>query len=319
MLMRMSLGRHVAVAALVGLVLVSLATGVGAQTQYRYTIGFSQVVMNCPYYLALYQGAVDAAERLGVKLIWLNADNIVARQIADMEDLITKKVNGIIVNPVTPTALDAAVKKAAAAKIPIICADRELESGHVGYVGIDQWKAGELAGELIGKTLNGKGKVVEIAGDPGDSAGKGRGGGMHAVLSKKYPGIKIVGPYIAHYNTAEGMARMEEALAAHPDVNLVYTHNDAMGLGALKTLRAAGRKDVLVVGIDGQRQAYEEILKGGQFIGTVINNSYEIATKAMEMMVDHLDGKTHPERVITGTILVTKENVEKYYDPESIF
>ena len=70
----------------------------------RYVLGFSQVVMNNPYYLALYQGAVDTAERLNVELIWLNADNIVARQIADIEDLVTKKVDGLLINPVTPTA-----------------------------------------------------------------------------------------------------------------------------------------------------------------------------------------------------------------------
>lgn len=285
----------------------------------RYVLGFSQVVMNCPYYLALYQGAMDEAAKLGVKVVWLNADDIVARQIADIEDLLTKKIDGLLVNPVTPTALDSAIKKVVAAKIPIVSVDRELAANFKSYVGIDQWKAGRLAGDLIGKTLKGKGLVIELAGDPGDSAGKGRGGGMHEVLGKDYPGIKIVGPFIAHYNMAEGMARMEEALAANPGVNLVYAHNDAMALGALKALRAAGRTDVYVVGVDGQRQAYEEILKGGQYIGTVINNSYEIATKAVDLMVDILDGKKVPDKIITGTILVTKDNVKKYYDPDSIF
>ena len=112
---------------------------------------------------------------------------------------------------------------------------------------------------------------------------------------------------------------MEEALAANPDVKLVYCHNDAMALGAMKTLKAAGRNDVLIVGVDGQRQAYEEILKEKQYLATVINNSYEIASKAIEIMVDILDGKTVPEKVITGTILVTKDNVADYYDPDAIF
>jgi len=285
----------------------------------RYVLGFSQVVMNNPYYLALYQGAVDTAERLNVELIWLNADNIVARQIADIEDLVTKKVDGLLINPVTPTALESAVNKALAAKIPIVTVDRELSKGHTSYVGIDQWRAGELAGDFIGKTLGGKGKVIEIAGDPGDSAGKGRGGGFRTILKENYPDVNIVGPWIGHYNAAEGMARMEEALAANPDVKLVYCHNDAMALGAMKTLKAAGRNDVLIVGVDGQRQAYEEILKEKQYLATVINNSYEIASKAIEIMVDILDGKTVPEKVITGTILVTKDNVADCYDPDAIF
>lgn len=304
---------------LVGIMVFSLVVIPGNTAQFRYKLGFSQVVMNNPYYLALYQGATDTASRLNVELIWLNADNIVARQISDIEDLVTQRIDGLLVNPVTPTALDSAINKVIKAGIPIVSVDRELAKGSDAYVGIDQWKAGELAGGFIGKKLKGKGKVVEIAGDPGDSAGKGRGGGFRKVLSGQYPKIKIVGPYIAHYNMAEGMARMEEALAAHSDVNLVYCHNDAMALGALRTLKAAGRTDVYVVGVDGQKQAYEEILKEEQYLATVINNSYEIAAKAIENMVDILDGKKVSEKIITGTILVTKDNVKKYYDPDSIF
>ena len=308
-----------AMLAIISALIVTTFAGGALAAKPRYVLGSSQVVMNCPYYLALYQGAVDTAARLNVEVVWLNADNIVARQISDIEDLVTRKIDGLLVNPVTPTALDSAINKVLAAKIPIVTVDRELAKGQVAYVGIDQWRAGELAGEFIGKTLGGKGKVIEIAGDPGDSAGKGRGGGFRTILAEKYPGIKVVGPWIAHYNTAEGMARMEEALAANPDVKLVYCHNDAMALGALKTLKAAGRKDVFIVGVDGQRQAYEEIRKDGQYLATVINNSYEIATRAVEIMVDVLDGKKVPEKTITGTILVTKDNVDKYYDPDSIF
>ncbi|MGE5550050.1 MAG: substrate-binding domain-containing protein [Bacteroidota bacterium] len=301
---------------LVGIMVISLVTVGSAKP--RYKLGFSQVVMNCPYYLALYTGAVDAAKKLNVDLIWLNADNIVARQISDIEDLLTQKVDGLLVNPVTPTALKSAIDKFIKAKKPIVSVDRELAAGTTAYVGIDQWKAGRLAGEFIAKALNGKGKVIEIAGDPGDSAGQGRGGGFREVLAK-YPGIKIVGPFIAHYSMAEGMAVMESVLAANPDVNLVYCHNDAMALGAQRTLNANGRSDVKIVAVDGQKQAYEQIMKGDQYLATVINNSYEIATKAMEVMVSILDGKEYPKKTITGTILVTDENVKQYYDEDAIF
>lgn len=312
------MSRKSRILALVLIVILVLSLVTVGSAKPRYKLGFSQVVMNCPYYLALYAGAMDAAKKLNVELIWLNADNIVARQISDIEDLLTKKINGLLVNPVTPTALNSAINKVIKAKVPIVSVDRELATGSTAYVGIDQWKAGRLVGEFIAKVLNGKGKVIEIAGDPGDSAGKGRGGGFREILAK-YPDIKIVGPFIAHYSMAEGMAVMEDVLAANPDVNLVYCHNDAMALGAQRTLRANGRTDVKVVAVDGQKQAYEEIMRGDQYLATVINNSYEIATKAMEVMVDILDGKAYPKRTITGTILVTDENVKQYYDQDAIF
>ncbi len=285
-----------------------------------YKLGWSQVVVNNPYYEAMRITAEKTAKELGCEMIFLDAQNDPAKQVADIENLIAQGINGLFINPITPFALTSAVKDAVNAGIPIISVDRELYGDYVSYVGIDQWKAGELQGEFIGQYLNGQGNIVEIAGDPGDSAGMGRGGGLRKIFYEKYPGIKILQTYIAHYNQLEGKQVMQDAIVAFGDeIDLVYAHNDAMALGALAAIQEAGLH-IPVAGVDGQKQAYEEIMKPGSlYLSTVVNNSAEITEVAVNLMVKYLNGEEIPKKVVTGTVLVTKDNVEEYYNPDSIF
>ncbi|OHD26799.1 MAG: hypothetical protein A2064_13440 [Spirochaetes bacterium GWB1_66_5] len=203
--------------------------------------------------------------------------------------------------------------------------DRPLYGDYLAYVGIDQWKAGELQGDFFTKKLMpGGGNIVLIIGDPGCPASIGRGNGMLSILDRpenkgKY---KILATYKASYNQMLGMQKMEEAIAAFGDkIDLVYCANDSMALGALDALKNAEMDEVLVAGIDGQKEAYAEILKGGQYKSTVINNSWEITQKAVNLLVDYLTKKVQPKEknVITGTILVTADNVKKFYDQNAVF
>jgi ribose transport system substrate-binding protein len=119
-----------------------------------------------------------------------------------------------------------------------------------------------------------------------------------------------------------GYQKMKEAIATFGDkIDLVYGLNDAMALGALKALREAGLARVMIIGIDGQKEAYAEIEKGGQYKATVINNPAEITRKAVDLLVDHIkSGKPAASHsVITGTVLVTKETVSKHQNSDALF
>jgi ribose transport system substrate-binding protein len=291
----------------------------------KIVLGFSHVAMNCPYYLAMDKAAKEAAAKRGADIIVLNAEEDISKQIADIESLLVKGVDGLIVNSTTEYGTMPVIKKAQSMGVPVIAIDRPLYGDYLAYVGIDQWKAGELTGELIAtKLLPNGGNIVLIIGDPGCPASIGRGNGALNILNKpenkgKY---NILATYKASYNQMLGMQKMEEAIAAFGNkIDLVYCANDSMALGALAALQEAGMTNVQVCGIDGQKEAYQEILKGGQYKSTVINNSWEITWKAIDVLMDYLEKGTEPKEknVITGTILVTAENVKQYYDPNSVF
>jgi ribose transport system substrate-binding protein len=308
---------------LVVLVLLLAAVFVGAQA--KILLGFAHVSMNNPYYLAMDKAARDTAAARGADIIVLNAEEDISKQISDIESLLLKGVKGLIVNSATEYGTMPVIKKAKAMGIPVVAIDRNLYGDYLAYVGIDQWKAGELQGEFITKKLlpNG-GNIVLIIGDPGDSASIGRGNGMLSILDKpenkgKYT---VLGTYKASYNQMLGMQKMEEAIAAFGSkIDLVYCANDSMALGAQAALANAHLDKVMICGVDGQKEAYAEILKGGQYKSTVINNSWEITQKAVNIMMDYLTKKTPPaeKNVITGTILVNADNVKKYYDKNAVF
>jgi ABC-type sugar transport system substrate-binding protein len=132
----------------------------------------------------------------------------------------------------------------------------------------------------------------------------------------------ILGTYKASYNQMLGMQKMEEAIAAFGNkIDLVYCANDSMALGAQAALANAKMTKVMICGIDGQKEAYAEIMKGGAYKSTVINNSWDITQQAVHILMDYITKKTEPKErnVITGTILVTKDNVKQYYKQDSVF
>jgi ABC-type sugar transport system substrate-binding protein len=119
-----------------------------------------------------------------------------------------------------------------------------------------------------------------------------------------------------------GYQKMQEAIKTFGlRIDLVYALNDAMALGALQALREAGLTQVMVAGIDGQKEAYAEIARGGPYRSTVINNPTEITRRAVDLLVDFLESGQPPaaSMVMTGAILVTPDNVKQYFDPESVF
>lgn len=309
-------------------------------------IGFSIVALNAPYYVAMERAARQTAEKVGAKISVLNAADDIATQINQINTFLVQGINGLIVNSVTEYGTEPVIKKVVAQGVPVVAIDRNLYGDYIAYVGIDQWKAGVLQGNYITKTLlpNG-GNIVLLEGQPGDPANIGRMDGMLSVLNNaenkgKY---KILGRYAAYYSQSQGLTKMEQAIASFGSkIDLVYAANDAMGLGALQALQEAGLTKVMICSVDGQKQAYQQIMKGGQYKSTVVNNSWVITQIAVRVLDNYLTKGMTPEQtvaaikkddpslgkgvymegnkdIITGTVLVNADNVKSYYDPNAVF
>lgn len=267
------------------------------------TIGLIVSTLDNPFFVDLKDGAQAKADEMGAKLIVLDSQNDSATELSNMEDLITKGVDLILINPTDSEAVGNAVAAANEADIPVITLDRSANSGEVVcHIASDNVAGGKLAGEFIIEKLGGKGKVVELEGVPGASAAIDRGQGFNEAI--KGSDIKVVAKQTANFNRAEGLSVMENILQAQPEINAVFAHNDEMALGALEAIKASGR-DILVVGFDANDDAVAAV-KAGDMGATVQQLPKEIGAAGVDAAMKVIGGKDVEKSIPVDLSLVTE-------------
>jgi ribose transport system substrate-binding protein len=274
-------------------------------------IGFSQVTLQSPFYVELREGAEAAAATENDELIFLDANGDVSKQNNDIQDLITRGVDVLILNPVNPEAVIPSIEAAREAGIPVITVDRPVTEGAVTHVGRDNVEMGRLVGEAVVAALdNEASKIIEIQGDAGGIVMMNRRDGFHSAAEAA--GMTIVeGPY-AEYIRANAVVAMQDILEANPDVRVVYAHNDDMALGALQVLRESGRDDVLVAGVDGLSEALGVMAEGGQYVATALNDPRYLGDVTIQTARKVVAGEEVPDFINAGTTLVTPDNVGEF-------
>jgi ribose transport system substrate-binding protein len=263
--------------------------------------------LNNPFFVTLRDGAQAEANKLGVSLIVMDSQNDSAKEASNIEDLISRKVDAILVNPTDADAVVPSIKKANDAKIPVFTIDRGANGGViVSHIASDNVAGGKMAGEYLAKALNEKGKVVELEGIAGTSAARDRGQGFNEVM-KNYPDIQIVARQTADFDRAKGLSVFENILTAQPEINGVFAHNDEMVLGAIQAAEAAGRTGIIFVGFDAIDDAIKAV-KDGKLAATVQQQPALMGQLGVQTAVDYLNGKTVEKYIPVPLKLITKEN-----------
>lgn len=253
-----------------------------------YKIGVSLSTLNNPFFVSIREGIEEKAKEEGAEVVISDAQNDSSVQSNQIEDLITQKVDLIIINPVDSTAISSSVQKANEANIPVICVDRGSEDGEVlSLVASNNVEGGKMAGEFILEKVGENAEVIQLEGIPGASSTRERGQGFAEATEGK---INLVASQPANFDRAEGLTVMENLLQAHPDVKAVFSQNDEMALGAIEAIKASG-KDIVVVGFDGNDDAVEAV-KNGELAATVAQQPKEMGKLAMENAINHLKGET---------------------------
>ena len=223
------------------------------------TVGLSVSTLNNPFFVSLRDGAQATADELGLELIVVDAQDSVSKQVSDIEDLVTRGIDVLVVNPTDSDAVVPAVRGAIDAGIPIVAVDRGVNNVDLAYYVVsDNVAGGALAGGFVCEQLGGAGSVVELEGIPGVSATRERGQGFNDAIAEVCPDVEVVARQTANFNRAEGLTVMENILVAQPEIGAVFAHNDEMALGALQAVEASGR-DILVVGFDATADAVESV------------------------------------------------------------
>ena len=265
-------------------------------------IGLVVSTQNNPFFVTLKEGAEAKAKELGHELIVLDSQNDPSKELGNVEDLIIRGVDVLLINPTDSDAVASAVKSANRSKIPVVTLDRASNKGKVvSHVASDNVLGGEMAGNFIIEKLGGKGKVVELEGIPGTTAARDRGAGFNKVVNEK---LEVVSKQPADFDRTKGLVVMENILQAQPEINAVFAHNDEMALGALKAVEASGR-EILVVGFDATDDAVSAV-KSGKLGATVAQKPAEIGATGVEVADKIIKKQEVPENVPVELELIVK-------------
>lgn len=250
-------------------------------------IGFSVSTLNNPFFVSLADGAKAAASEKDAKLIVVDAGDDAAKQTSDIEDLISRNVGVLIVNPVDSDAVAPVVKDAIAKGIKVIAVDRVVNGVEVDcQIASDNVAGARMATEYLKELIGEGAKVAELQGVPGASATIDRGAGFHEVADK---GFTIVASQSANFNRAEGMDVMENILQSNGDIKGIFAHNDEMALGAVEAI-ASSQKDIKVVGFDATDDA-QAAVKAGKMAATVAQKPDKMGETAVETALKMLAGE----------------------------
>jgi ABC-type sugar transport system, periplasmic component len=200
----------------------------------------------------------------GFDLTFVDAQQKQENQIKALRDFVAQDVDIIAFSPVIETGWDEVLQEVKDSGIPVILVDRSIdttvEDAFVTHIGSDMYSEGEKAGEWVKENYP-DAKIFELQGTMGSGPQIDRQKAFQDVVGED----KIVGRASGDFTRAQGKTTMEAALQTYPDLNLVYSHNDDMGLGAIEAIEAAGKvpgKDIQIVTIDGVRDGLQALVDG---------------------------------------------------------
>lgn len=288
----------------------------------KLTIGISLPSATHGWMGALIDSAEKQAKELkkseGINYVMTNATDP-NKQANDVDDLISQKVDVIVMLPIESAALTPVGQKIKDAGIPLVIVDRELENDAATVVVKgDNEGIGVNAGKYFIEKLKGKGKVVEITGPP-SSVTEQRGAGFKEAMESE-SGIEIIASQSGDFSTEKSLEVMQNILQAHSEIDAVFTQDDGMALGVLQAIKEAGRKDIqFVTGAGGGKEVFENIKDGGLISATFLY-SPTMVEDAVKIAAKLAKGEDPGEKmVVKEATQVTKENVDEHYDPDSKF
>ncbi len=255
-------------------------------------IGVTLLTREHQFYRDLEAGLNSEAAKYGYKLMVVAGEFDPAKQAAQIEDFIAKKVDAIILAPCDSKAVGSSVAEANKAGIPVFTVDIANLSSQgkvVSHIASDNVEGGRQAGELMVKALKGEGKIVVIN-HPGITSVLDRVAGFREVIAR-YPRMKIIADVPAWGQRDKAMAVMEDMLLKVPDVDGVFGINDDSALGAVAAIEAAGKiGKIFVVGYDATPEA-KQAIKDGKIYGDAIQYPTRIGVLAIQTINDHFAGK----------------------------
>lgn len=321
-------------------------------------IGFSQYTLGAPYFVELVNSASREAEARGHEIFVVDAQDSINKQLADVEDLLARDIDLLILNAKDPVGAVPAAKLAAEAGVPVIEVDSSIDPSAPVATTIqsNNRENGRLVGRWLARQFSGQWiRAALLSGSKGNPVGRARRQGITGGIVMQQ--LEALGSSISEAEAADfaqeideqlrtrgtarveaarfeivtqgwgnwmhegGLTAMEDMLVAHPDVNCLIAENDSMALGAIEAIKEAQKEELIIVvaGADGQKEALQ-LIQEGRYGATGMNNPTVIGRLAVEVGLRVLEGDTSfPKIYYTSPVAISRENVDQYFDPDSAF
>jgi ribose transport system substrate-binding protein len=281
----------------------------------NYKIGVANFLLSGPYFSGMDAAIAAQAKTKGnIEIISTDAGGDAAKLAANVEDLLSRNVDAIIISGGPLESAPAALNAIKAAKKPVVLVDRKFATGeYTSWIGPDNETIGKQDGEFLATRIQ-QGKVAIIKGGPADnSIGLARTNGLKAVLGTR-SGITLVeAPDFGNWGSDGGLTVMEGLLAKHPDLAAVFCENDAMCLGAQRAIAAANKSgQIVLAGVDGQAEALKAILDGSNYVVTGLNSPNVVGKLALDRTVEVLGGAKVEKDTVVPSPQITKDNAAQY-------
>jgi ABC-type sugar transport system substrate-binding protein len=272
----------------------------------KITMGFAQVGAESGWRTANTTSIQDSAKAAGVDLKFSDAQQKQENQIKAIRSYIAQKVDVIAFSPVVESGWDTVLKEAKDAGIPVILTDRAVDSKdttlYKTFIGSDFVLEGKKAGEWLVKEYAGKPgpvNIVELQGTTGSAPANDRKSGFADVI-KADPKLQVIASQSGDFTRAGGKEVMEAFLQANPKIDVLYAHNDDMGLGAIEAIEAAGKKpgtDIKIITVDAVKDGMQALADGK--INFIVECSPLLGPQLMDLASKVVAGESVPARVLT--------------------
>ncbi|HEX8474681.1 MAG TPA: ABC transporter substrate-binding protein [Pyrinomonadaceae bacterium] len=289
--------------------------------QGKLVVGFSQMENNNPWRIAETNSIRDEAAKRADKytLKVSDAQGQTSKQVNDVEDFVAQGVDVIFLAPREFEGLAPALQSAKEAGIPVFLIDREAAGtpgqDYVAFLGSNFVEQGKRAAEWLINKTNGKAGIVELTGTAGASVANDRQKGFMDAI-KSHPDMKVIASQTGNFSRAEGQKVMENIIQSKgKEITAVYAHNDEMALGAIQALKAAGMKpgtDVLIVSVDGEKDALKSIVAGEMSISVESNPRF--GPLAFDTLEKYLRGEQIPPKIILTDRFFDQSNAAQFVD-----
>ncbi|MGF1765441.1 galactose/glucose ABC transporter substrate-binding protein MglB [Aliivibrio kagoshimensis] len=285
-------------------------------------------------FMAVVRQAIEkeASSDDSVKLLMNDSQNSQSMQNDQIDILLARGVKALAINLVDPAAAPVVIKKAKMDNVPVVFYNKEPSAAAMAsydkayYVGTDSKESGIIQGELVGKQwaanpkwdLNGDGKIqyALLKGEPGHPDAEARSSYVISTLNDKGVGTEQLHLDTAMWDTAMAKDKMD-AWVSGPNGNkieVVIANNDGMAMGAVESLKAAGKTDIPVFGVDALSEAIA-MVRSGQMAGTVLNDATNQAKATFELTRNLANGKSATEgtdwKLVNKVVRVPYVGVDK--------